>query len=290
MFETRKILEDESIGIAVTCVRVPVRTGHSEAVNIQTREPLSAERRHRAAPRLPGWRGRRPRETCTRRRCAPPAATRCSSAGSGATPRTRGRSACSSSATTCARAPPPTRCRSPSCWSETARPRALADELYELMRCAPSTRYFTDENGRSRGAAAGARERALRPQRRQPPGLEGDRRHRPRQAPADARALRAALERLHDRDRRAGRARRRRGQRAAIRPPADARGSRRVRPHVRPRPGAPRDLRRADGAGDRRQLAATARASSAVRRSTRSSRTSCSGSGPRTSGPRSRRC
>jgi aspartate-semialdehyde dehydrogenase len=43
MFETRKILEDESIGIAVTCVRVPVRICHSEAVNLQTREPLSAE-------------------------------------------------------------------------------------------------------------------------------------------------------------------------------------------------------------------------------------------------------
>jgi aspartate-semialdehyde dehydrogenase len=43
MFETHKILEDESIGVAVTCVRVPVRTGHSEAVNIQTRELLSAD-------------------------------------------------------------------------------------------------------------------------------------------------------------------------------------------------------------------------------------------------------
>jgi aspartate-semialdehyde dehydrogenase len=43
MFETRKILEDESIGVAVTCVRVPVRIGHSMAVNIQTRERLSAE-------------------------------------------------------------------------------------------------------------------------------------------------------------------------------------------------------------------------------------------------------
>jgi aspartate-semialdehyde dehydrogenase len=42
MFETRKILEDESIGIAVTCVRVPVRIGHSVSVNIQTREPFSA--------------------------------------------------------------------------------------------------------------------------------------------------------------------------------------------------------------------------------------------------------
>ena len=51
MFETRKILEDESIGVAVTCVRVPVRICHSEAVNVQTREPLSAERRPRAAGR-----------------------------------------------------------------------------------------------------------------------------------------------------------------------------------------------------------------------------------------------
>jgi aspartate-semialdehyde dehydrogenase len=42
MFETRKILEDETIGVAVTCVRVPVRVSHSESVNVQTREPLSA--------------------------------------------------------------------------------------------------------------------------------------------------------------------------------------------------------------------------------------------------------
>ena len=43
MFETRKILGDESIGVAVTCVRVPVRICHSEAVNVQTREPVSPE-------------------------------------------------------------------------------------------------------------------------------------------------------------------------------------------------------------------------------------------------------
>jgi aspartate-semialdehyde dehydrogenase len=43
IFETRKILEDDSIGVAVTCVRVPVRICHSEAVNLQTRQPLSAE-------------------------------------------------------------------------------------------------------------------------------------------------------------------------------------------------------------------------------------------------------
>jgi aspartate-semialdehyde dehydrogenase len=54
MFETRKILEDESIGIAVTCVRVPVRIGHSEAVNVQTRAPLSAERARELLADAPG--------------------------------------------------------------------------------------------------------------------------------------------------------------------------------------------------------------------------------------------
>jgi aspartate-semialdehyde dehydrogenase len=43
IFETRKILGDQSIGISATCVRVPVRNCHSESVNVQTREPLSAE-------------------------------------------------------------------------------------------------------------------------------------------------------------------------------------------------------------------------------------------------------
>jgi aspartate-semialdehyde dehydrogenase len=43
MFETRKILGDQSIGISVTCVRVPVRVGHSLAVNVQTRELLTAD-------------------------------------------------------------------------------------------------------------------------------------------------------------------------------------------------------------------------------------------------------
>lgn len=43
MFETHKILEDDGIGVAVTCVRVPVRTGHSLAVNMQTRSEISPE-------------------------------------------------------------------------------------------------------------------------------------------------------------------------------------------------------------------------------------------------------
>jgi aspartate-semialdehyde dehydrogenase len=54
MFETRKILEDESIGVAVTCVRVPVRICHSEAVNVQTREPLSAEETRELLAAAPG--------------------------------------------------------------------------------------------------------------------------------------------------------------------------------------------------------------------------------------------
>lgn len=54
MFETRKILEDESIGVAVTCVRVPVRTSHSLAVNVQTREPLSVDDARELLSTFPG--------------------------------------------------------------------------------------------------------------------------------------------------------------------------------------------------------------------------------------------
>ena len=41
--ETRKILGDQEIAVSATCTRVPVYTGHSESVNVQTREPLSAD-------------------------------------------------------------------------------------------------------------------------------------------------------------------------------------------------------------------------------------------------------
>ena len=44
MAETRKILgAGEELGISATCVRVPVFTGHSEAVNIQTADDLSLD-------------------------------------------------------------------------------------------------------------------------------------------------------------------------------------------------------------------------------------------------------
>ena len=52
--ETRKILGDRSIRISATCVRVPVVTGHSEAVNVQTREDLSPERARELLADTPG--------------------------------------------------------------------------------------------------------------------------------------------------------------------------------------------------------------------------------------------
>ncbi len=41
--ETRKILEDDSIGITATTVRVPVFFSHSESVNVETRRPITPE-------------------------------------------------------------------------------------------------------------------------------------------------------------------------------------------------------------------------------------------------------
>jgi aspartate-semialdehyde dehydrogenase len=52
--ETRKILGDDEIRVSATCVRVPVVTGHSEAVNVETREPLSPERARELLSAAPG--------------------------------------------------------------------------------------------------------------------------------------------------------------------------------------------------------------------------------------------
>src|SRR6202167_2949067 len=52
--ETRKILADPSIRVSATCVRVPVVTGHSESVNVQTRDPLSPERARELLAAAPG--------------------------------------------------------------------------------------------------------------------------------------------------------------------------------------------------------------------------------------------
>lgn len=41
--ETKKIMEDDSLAITATCVRVPVFRGHSEAVNIETERKITPE-------------------------------------------------------------------------------------------------------------------------------------------------------------------------------------------------------------------------------------------------------
>jgi aspartate-semialdehyde dehydrogenase len=54
VWETRKILEDESIQVNPTCVRVPVFYGHSEAVHIETETKLTVEQARRLLRRAPG--------------------------------------------------------------------------------------------------------------------------------------------------------------------------------------------------------------------------------------------
>lgn len=52
--ETKKIMGDESIAVNATCVRVPIRTGHSESVNIEFERPVSVEAAREALSKAPG--------------------------------------------------------------------------------------------------------------------------------------------------------------------------------------------------------------------------------------------
>jgi aspartate-semialdehyde dehydrogenase len=52
--ETRKILHDRALRIAVTCVRVPVPIGHGEAVFVETERPLTPERARELLAGAPG--------------------------------------------------------------------------------------------------------------------------------------------------------------------------------------------------------------------------------------------
>jgi aspartate-semialdehyde dehydrogenase len=53
-WETRKILGDQSILVNATAVRVPVFIGHSEAVNVETRQKITAEAARELLRRAPG--------------------------------------------------------------------------------------------------------------------------------------------------------------------------------------------------------------------------------------------
>ena len=52
--ETRKIMEDDSIAVTATTVRVPVFFGHSESVNIETHGPVVAEDVRALLEKAPG--------------------------------------------------------------------------------------------------------------------------------------------------------------------------------------------------------------------------------------------
>ncbi len=54
IWETHKIFEDDSIQVSPTCVRIPVFYGHSEAVYIETRKPISAETARQLFADFPG--------------------------------------------------------------------------------------------------------------------------------------------------------------------------------------------------------------------------------------------
>jgi aspartate-semialdehyde dehydrogenase len=54
VWETRKILEDDSIQVNPTAVRVPVFYGHSEAVHIETRDAITAEQARALLEKAPG--------------------------------------------------------------------------------------------------------------------------------------------------------------------------------------------------------------------------------------------
>ena len=54
VWETRKIMEDDSIRVNPTTVRIPVFFGHSEAVHIETREKLRAEEAREILAGAPG--------------------------------------------------------------------------------------------------------------------------------------------------------------------------------------------------------------------------------------------
>ena len=52
--ETRKIMHDDKIKISATTVRVPVRTGHSESVYIETKEAIAPEKVRELLKNAPG--------------------------------------------------------------------------------------------------------------------------------------------------------------------------------------------------------------------------------------------
>ena len=56
LLETRKILEDDSIRLSATCVRVPVLRAHSISANVEFHQPVTLADAERAIAAMPGVR------------------------------------------------------------------------------------------------------------------------------------------------------------------------------------------------------------------------------------------
>ena len=54
VYETRKILGDESIQVCATCIRIPVSNCHSETINVETERPVSVDEARRLFQATPG--------------------------------------------------------------------------------------------------------------------------------------------------------------------------------------------------------------------------------------------
>lgn len=54
VWETHKIMEDKSIAVNPTCVRIPVFFGHSEAIHIETEKPIAASKARELLQSAPG--------------------------------------------------------------------------------------------------------------------------------------------------------------------------------------------------------------------------------------------
>jgi aspartate-semialdehyde dehydrogenase len=52
--ETRKILDNDSIHVTATCVRIPIMCGHSEAVSVEFENPISADEAKEILQSAPG--------------------------------------------------------------------------------------------------------------------------------------------------------------------------------------------------------------------------------------------
>lgn len=56
VWETRKIMGDDSIRVNPTTVRIPVKYGHSEAVHMELKKPMTADRARELLQAAPGVR------------------------------------------------------------------------------------------------------------------------------------------------------------------------------------------------------------------------------------------